>query len=129
MLVFEEIPASFLSRKPKTTQDSLHHMLACITFFVTDTLKRLEKNTLAHIFNLIGRKLMGEESPPLEMASIEATASNSTVNSGPEKDRSDSNSETTKKKADKQSKLVRSLEFRAYDNWMIREMCKKVLLN
>jgi len=34
--------------------------------------------------------------------------------------------EVGRKKAERMSRVVRSLEFKAYDSWMIREMCRKV---
>ncbi len=73
---------------------------------------------------------MGEEQPPGEVVDgvVVATASNATVNSGggggAEADQKAG--EVGRKKAERMSRVVRSLEFKAYDSWMIREMCRKV---
>lgn len=59
LLVLEDLPSSIFQRKSKTIYDSLQHMIACSTFYLTDVLKRSNKRTLSNFFNLIGRKLLG----------------------------------------------------------------------
>ena len=106
MLVFEEIPASFVARHKKSVTDSLHHMLACITFYVTDTLNRTEKKALSSIFNLIGRKLLGDD-----------LDSKSELDVKPQVEADD----TVSKRSDKSLKSHKTLELKALDNHAIKE--------
>ncbi len=72
---------------------------------------------------------MGEEQPAGEVVDgvVGATASNATVNSGGGVTEADLKAgEVGRKKAERMSRVVKSLEFKAYDSWMIREMCRKV---
>ena len=98
-------------------------MLSCITFYLTDTLKRLEKRTLANIFNKIGLKLLGEESSTTDL-NIFSDNANKTIVNKTEPATSDqlneSNSRMTKK-SEKSSKNVRSWEVRAYEIYNIKE--------
>lgn len=59
LIVLEELPHATFQRKPKGVFDSLQHMIACSTFYLTDALKRFNKRPLAQYFNAIGRKLLG----------------------------------------------------------------------
>lgn len=59
--VLEEIQSSIFQRKMKGVFESLQHMIACTTFYLTDILKRTNKKALANHFNVIGRKLLGVE--------------------------------------------------------------------
>lgn len=36
LIVLEEVPTSIFQRKPKNTFESLQHMVACTTFYLTD---------------------------------------------------------------------------------------------
>ena len=43
MLVLEEVPNNVFQRKPKNMFESLQHMIACTTYYLTDILKRLNE--------------------------------------------------------------------------------------
>lgn len=115
MLVFEEIPASFLARKPKSVNDNLHHMLACITFYVTDTLNRSGKKTLSGVFNTIGRKLLGDEVQ--ESSSLIEQSEQQQQQQKTQQQAEDA----TSKKSDKSLRTLKTLELRAYETYTIRE--------
>ena len=85
MLVLEEVPTNVFQRKSKHMFESLQHMIACTTYYLTDViiyvvyfaysqilfkvlfwkvLKRFNKKSLSNYFNLIGRKLLGLDDGP-----------------------------------------------------------------
>ena len=59
MLVLEEVPTNVFQRKSKNMFESLQHMVACTTYYLTDVLKRFNRKSLSNYLNLIGRKLLG----------------------------------------------------------------------
>ncbi len=57
LLVLEELPTSLFQRRPKSMIESIQHMIACSTYYLTDVLKKFNKKSLSNYFNLIGRKV------------------------------------------------------------------------
>lgn len=84
-------------------------MLACISFYIIDALKRLNKKTLAHIFNVICRRLLGEETASIENIKVDEIFNEN-----------ESNVSTTTKKNEKSTKNTKSLEFKALDSFLTR---------
>ncbi len=66
MLVLEEVPTNVFQRKSKAQFESLQHMVACTTYYLTDILKRFNKRSMSNYLNLIGRKLLGLEELAVE---------------------------------------------------------------
>lgn len=69
MLVLEEVPYNTFQRKSKSIFESLQHMIACTTYFLTDVLKRFNRKSLSNYLNLIGRKLLGLDDSGLDTTS------------------------------------------------------------
>ena len=78
MLVLEEVSLSSFQRKSKGIFESLQHMIACTTYFLTDVIKRFNRShetkktlskTMSNYLNLVGRKLLG-----LDDSNTEASA-------------------------------------------------------
>lgn len=70
MLVLEEVPTNVFQRKSKSQFESLQHMVACTTYYLTDVLKRLNKRSMSNYLNLIGRKLLGLEDSGVHESSL-----------------------------------------------------------
>lgn len=61
LIVLEEVPANVIQNKNKHIFESVQHMIACSTFYLTDILKKTNRKQLASLFNSIGRKLLAIE--------------------------------------------------------------------
>ncbi|XP_036433426.1 cilia- and flagella-associated protein 54 [Colossoma macropomum] len=76
LMVLQEIPAVLKQKRPAATTESLHHMVACITYYVAKGLRAFKEYRMASSVIEQGKKLLQEifenpQQPPSRPAQVE----------------------------------------------------------
>ncbi|CAF3330500.1 unnamed protein product [Rotaria sp. Silwood1] len=75
--VFEEISQQITKQRTRITQDNIHHMIACISYYMSQYLQQNDEIKLSNLINQIGKKFLSSM-PTTQQISQTTTNTNDT---------------------------------------------------
>ena len=66
--ILEEITPQLAKQRSRTIQDNIHHMIACMTYYMSQYLQQNDELKLSSLINQIGKKFLSTTSTPQQVS-------------------------------------------------------------